>query len=99
MSVKLPDGRELADQDVVVDDLFIVALGDLFASGESNPDRPVQFSAAREMVYDPIVLTARTMLRTRPRRLATASPRILAYGLASKNDQTNPKVLPRRLHG
>jgi hypothetical protein len=56
--VKLPDGRELAEQDVVVEDLFIVALGDSFASGESNPDRPVQFSPAREMVYDPIVLTA-----------------------------------------
>jgi len=54
--VKLPDGRELVDRDVVVEDLFIVALGDSFASGESNPDRPVQFSATREMVYDPKML-------------------------------------------
>src|SRR5271166_1280348 len=53
VAVKLPDGRELTDQEVVVEDLFIVALGDSFASGESNPDRPVQFSADREMVYDP----------------------------------------------
>ena len=55
-TVKLPDGRELAEPEVVVDDLFIVALGDSFASGESNPDRPVQFSAERQMVYDPTLL-------------------------------------------
>src|SRR5262249_3899521 len=47
VTVKLPDGRELAEPEVVVEDLFIVALGDSFASGESNPDRPVQFSAGR----------------------------------------------------
>ncbi len=58
MTVKLPDGRELAEPEVVVEDLFIVALGDSFASGESNPDRPVQFSAGREMVYDPTMLRA-----------------------------------------
>ncbi len=40
VKVKLPDGRELAD-DVVVEDVFVVAIGDSFASGESNPDRPV----------------------------------------------------------
>ena len=45
VAVKLPDGRELTEREVVVEDLFIVALGDSFASGESNPDRPVQFSA------------------------------------------------------
>ncbi len=96
VSVKLPDGRELADQDVVVDDLFIVALGDFFASGESNPDRPVQFSAAREMVYDPIVLTAQN---DAPDKAETPGYGIASnpgYGLASNNDQTNPKVLPRR---
>ena len=38
---------------VVVEDLFIVALGDSFASGESNPDRPVHVQRRREMVYDP----------------------------------------------
>src|SRR6202043_4013815 len=87
--VKLHDGRELAENDVVVEDLFIVALGDSFASGESNPDRPVQFSPAREMVYDPIVLTA----QAEPRPIAKAAmPR---YGLAS-DEAYNPKVLPRR---
>src|SRR5207249_8564829 len=89
VTVKLPDGRELAEPEVVVDDLFIVALGDSFASGESNPDRPVQFSPAREMVYDPVVLTA----QAEPRPIAKAAmPR---YGLAS-NEAYNPKVLPRR---
>ena len=48
VAVKLPDGRELAERDVVVEDLFIVVLGDFFASGESNPDKPVQFSPSRE---------------------------------------------------
>src|SRR5207342_1984791 len=87
--VKLPDGRELAENDVVVEDLFIVALGDSFASGESNPDRPVQFSPARELVYDPIVLTA----QAEPRPIAKAAmPR---FGLAS-DEAYNPKVLPRR---
>jgi hypothetical protein len=56
VTVKLPDGRELAEREVVVEDLFIVALGDSFASGESNPDRPVTFSAVREMVYDPTLV-------------------------------------------
>jgi hypothetical protein len=55
VTVKLPDGRELSEPEVVVEDLFIVALGDSFASGESNPDRPVQFSGEREMVYDPML--------------------------------------------
>jgi hypothetical protein len=31
VTVKLPDGRELAEPEVVVEDLFIVALGDSFA--------------------------------------------------------------------
>ena len=88
VTVKLPDGRELAEQ-VVVEDLFIVALGDSFASGESNPDRPVQFSPAREMVYDPIVLTAQVYLKER------AAAKMPSFGLAS-NDEPNPKVLPRR---
>jgi hypothetical protein len=88
--VKLPDGRELAEQDVVVEDLFIVALGDSFASGESNPDRPVQFSPSREMVYDPIVLTAQVQSK------APAKAAMPHYGLASNDNQVNPKVLPRR---
>jgi hypothetical protein len=91
VTVKLPDGRELSELEVVVEDLFIVALGDSFASGESNPDRPVQFSAQREMVYDPALL--REELASR----APAKDAAPGYGLASGDDQTNPKVLPRRL--
>jgi len=90
VTVKLPDGRDLVDRDIVVEDIFIVALGDSFASGESNPDRPVQFSPAREMVYDPIVLTAQAESRSIAR---AAMPH---YGLASNEDHYNPKVLPRR---
>lgn len=86
VTVKLPDGRELSEPEVVVEDLFIVALGDSFASGESNPDRPVQFSGEREMVYDP-------MLQRQAARAPAAAP---GYGLASSEDHYDPKVLPRR---
>ena len=92
MTVKLPDGRELADSDVVVEDLFVVALGDSFASGESNPDKPVQFSGSREMVYDPKLL--REEVASLPPNPKAAMP---SYGLAAADDQINPKVLPRRL--
>ena len=90
VTVKLPDGRELAEPEVVVEDLFVVALGDSFASGESNPDRPVQFSAGREMVYEPSLLRAGLASRA-PARRATPN-----YGLAAGDDRYNPKVLPRR---
>jgi len=91
VSVKLPDGRELSDRDVVVEDLFIVALGDSFASGESNPDKPVQFSASREMVYDPTLVRDQVAARTPAKGAVVPN-----YGLASSEDQFNPKVLPRR---
>jgi hypothetical protein len=89
VTLKLADGREFAEQ-IIVEDLFIVALGDSFASGESNPDRPVQFSAAREMVYDPTIATAQVNTKA---VLPGPAP---GYGLASNDDQVNPKVLPRR---
>lgn len=95
VTVKLPDGRELVDREVVVEDLFIVALGDSFASGESNPDRPVQFSPSRQMVYDPNLLreeVAATVDMKQP-NLGSVTP---GFGLASKDDQYDPKVLPRR---
>ena len=90
VTVKLPDGRELVDREVVVEDLFIVALGDSFASGESNPDRPVQFSPSREMVYEP------KLLREEVAAKVDAEPAAPQPGLASQGDQYNPKVLPRR---
>jgi hypothetical protein len=95
VSVKLPDGRELVDREVVVEDLFIVALGDSFASGESNPDHPVQFSPAREMVYDPKLLRDDVASLGPQNKPAIAT--MPSYGLASGDDQVNPKVLPRRL--
>ena len=90
VSVKLPDGRELADRAVVVEDLFIVALGDSFASGESNPDRPVTFSGAREMVYDPALAREELAYRGLEEKPKPG------FDLASGDDQYNPKVLPRR---
>jgi hypothetical protein len=91
VTVKLPDGREFADPEVVVEDLFIVAMGDSFASGESNPDKPVQFSADRQMVYDPTLV--RESVASRGPAKGAAVPN---FGLASGDDQFDPKVLPRR---
>jgi hypothetical protein len=91
VTVKLPDGRELVEPEVVVEDLFIVALGDSFASGESNPDRPVQFSAEREMLYDPAQLREDVAARA-PGKYAAPG-----FGLAASDEPYNPKVLPRRL--
>jgi hypothetical protein len=95
VTVKLPDGKELVERDVVVEDLFIVALGDSFASGESNPDRPVQFSADRQMVYDPKLLRDEVASRVDKKQpaLGAMSP---GFGLASGDDNYDPKVLPRR---
>src|SRR5262249_9694059 len=61
---------------------------------ESNPDRPVTFSATRQMTYDPVA--------TRDDQLASRSldkqgPKQPAYGLASVDSSYDPKVLPRRL--
>ncbi len=44
-------GREVAGSDVQVQDLFIVAMGDSFGSGEGNPDIPVRFSRERVASY------------------------------------------------
>jgi hypothetical protein len=90
VAVTLPDGRQFAERDVVVEDVFIVALGDSFGSGESNPDRPVQFSADRELVYDPTLVQDEVAQAPTP-------PQTSQFGLASGDSQINPKVLPRRL--
>ena len=89
VKVTLPNGSELADANVIVDDVLIVAMGDSFASGESNPDRPVKFSGAREMVYDPTLANDQFA--------QTQSPKPSNYGLASADDGFNPKALPKRL--
>jgi hypothetical protein len=96
VSVKLPDGSELADRNVVVEDLFVVALGDSFSSGESNPDKPVQFSPSRQMVYDP-TLVRDEVAAVQPSDQPAMGAMPGGFGLASGDSQYNPKVLPRRL--
>jgi hypothetical protein len=44
-------GRQVAETAVRVSDLFIVGMGDSFASGEGNPDVPVRFSPERSADY------------------------------------------------
>src|SRR5258708_5748163 len=63
-------------------------MGDSFASGESNPDRPVTFSSSREMVYDPI-----NAVDHQAQNYRAISPK---YGVAAESG-TNPKSLPKRL--
>jgi len=92
VKVKLPDGRDFAEI-IAVQDVLVVAMGDSFMSGESNPDRPVTFSAAREMVYDPTMARDRDQFASRnfktPAKAST-------FGLASTDDQFDVKSLPRR---
>ena len=49
----------------MVEDVLVVAIGDSFMSGESNPDKPVSFSPSREMVYDPIIANSRDQFASR----------------------------------
>ena len=86
VKVVLPGGRELTET-VVVEDVLVVAMGNSFMSGESNPDRPVVFSATREMTYDPANLNTREDVATRK----VPQPN---FGLASID--IDPKTLPRR---
>ncbi len=44
-------GLQIAKEIMKVEDLFIVGMGDSFASGEGNPDVPVRFSRNRDMKY------------------------------------------------
>jgi len=89
VKVTLPDGRTLADADVVVQDLFVVAMGDSFMSGEGNPDKPVVMSASREMVYDP------TNSDTRDVATRSIAPNP-SYGTAAAPAGVDPKALPKR---
>jgi hypothetical protein len=93
--VKLPDGRELADPSVIVEDLFVAALGDSFASGESNPDKPVTFSDARQMTYDPTMQREDQLASRGPDK--SKKQQQPAYGLASIEGSYDPKTLPKRL--
>ncbi len=44
-------GRQVADANIVVNDVLIVGMGDSFGSGEGNPDVPVRFSRNRFVDY------------------------------------------------
>ena len=44
-------GQPVAETNIKVTDLFIVGMGDSFASGEGNPDTPVRFSRERTANY------------------------------------------------
>jgi lysophospholipase L1-like esterase len=44
-------GRDVAETDIKVRDIFVVGMGDSFASGEGNPDVPVRFSRDRTADY------------------------------------------------
>jgi len=93
VKVTLPDGRELTET-VVVEDVFVVAIGDSFMSGESNPDRPVSFSASRQMVYDPSMTNDREQLASRG---LEKNYKANSFGLASTDSAFDVKSLPRRV--
>jgi lysophospholipase L1-like esterase len=94
VKVTLPDGRELTES-VVVEDVLVVAIGDSFMSGESNPDRPVTFSETREMVYDPIIANSHDQFASRgPEKSYKA--KASNFGLASVDSAFDVKSLPRR---
>ena len=45
------NGEVVAREHVAVEDIFVVGIGDSFASGEGNPDQPVRFSRERSIDY------------------------------------------------
>jgi hypothetical protein len=92
VKITLPDARELTET-ISVEDVFVVAMGDSFMSGESNPDRPVSFSPSREMVYDP-TMTDRDQLASRG--MDGPAKKANSFGLASADGAFDPKSLPRR---
>src|SRR4051794_10635985 len=93
VKVTLPDGRDLTET-IAVEDVFVVAMGDSFMSGESNPDRPVSFSPSREMVYDPTMIDREQLAS---RGIDGPSKKANSFGLASTDSAFDPKSLPRRV--
>lgn len=91
VEVTLPNGARLAEPLVVVEDLLVVALGDSFASGESNPDRPVSFGN-REIVYEPFREEVATADGGYSTQAAPETP-----SLSGPPAGQNPRALPRRL--
>ncbi len=50
VTVEMP-GEARAEMDVVVDDVLVVGLGDSFASGEGNPDKPIRPHPIWSVIY------------------------------------------------
>lgn len=50
LTLKVSDGRTFT-KNIKVKDIFIVGIGDSFASGEGNPDVPVKLSNERHVIY------------------------------------------------
>ena len=90
-------GRPRAGRaEVVVEDLFIVALGDSFASGESNPDRPVHVQRRRARWSTiPTKLREDQVASRGPTSAAAAA----GFGLASIDDQLRSQDAAAAVHG
>ena len=93
VEVKLPDGRELAERDVVVEDSSSWRSAIPLPRAKAIRTGRCSSAPSREMVYDPTLLREQVAAGRRPRAPAKPS----GYGLASSDDQFDPKVLPRRL--
>ena len=74
-------GSQVAETAARVTDLFIVGMGDSFASGEGNPDVPVRFSPERTTDYG---FGAPTMRRSPAIRPASATGRRSATRTSSR---------------
>ena len=88
VKVEVSGGATFADE-VVVEDLLIAALGDSFASGEGNPDRPVVFSSSRGLDY-------RTRCLPMTATMSGSGKGALRF-LGRAPTGVDPYVLPRRL--
>ena len=52
VTLSTPSQVDVTKDTIEVDDVLVVGLGDSFASGDGNPDRPVSFKGRRVMDYD-----------------------------------------------
>jgi hypothetical protein len=96
VNVDLPGGRTVTDQQVVVDDILVVALGDSFASGEGNPDVPVTFSPDTPLDYQPpLEMTGAMLAKRRPvPPLVQGAPYILPSRVIAGN---TPEHVTKRI--
>ncbi len=52
VTLSTPNQAVVAKETIEVDDVLVVGLGNSFASGDGNPDRPVSFKGRRALDYD-----------------------------------------------